>query len=453
MEAGQAGTATGGAGLLGRAAAAFPVAVLLLTMGGLLTVYFTKSAGPPIRSDGVGYYAYLPAALIQRDLTFASMGPVLQRNGYPIEDPNHLPIWTGLDLYEPTGRPLNKYPMGVAVLASPMFFLAHGLTWLFEQPMDGFSLLYHFGIAFSGLFYGVTGLLLLRKFLEQRYGQGPALATAAVLLLGTNLFHYLTYDSTTSHAYTFCLVVLLLLQTERWWAAPTLGGAVLLGAIVGLIGLVRNPNLMLGLVIPLYGVAGAASARARVRALAASPVWPAAMGAVCAAILLPQMMYWKFATGHWLVGSYQYQHFDFLHPALLQVLFSIRKGVFFWAPLLALGVAGCFTPRFRKDPFLLSVIAIFGLELYLVASWSMWWFGGGFGHRAFVDIYPLMALPMAALFASVRKPWVRGVLGGVCAALILLNLIHMLQYWKRIMPYDQMDWTGYRMLFLRIMRN
>ena len=45
-----------------------------------------------------------------------------------------------------------------------------------------------------------------------------------------------------------------------------------------------------------------------------------------------------------------------------------------WGSLLllyALGVAGCFTPRFRKDPFLLSVIAIFGLELYLVASWSM----------------------------------------------------------------------------------
>lgn len=431
----------------------FPVAALLLAIGALLTVYFAKVAGPPIRSDGVGYYAYLPAAFIQNDLTFESMGPVLKSNGYPIEDPLSLPIWTGLDLYEPTGRPLNKYPMGVAVLSAPLFFIAHGLTWLFEQPADGFSLLYQFAIAFSGLLYGTLGLALLQRFLERHFGAGPALGTVAVLLLGTNLLHYITYDSTTSHAYTFCLVVFLMLQTERWRAVPSLAGAILLGGIVGLLSLVRNPNAMFGLVVLLYGVKGPASIRESLRFWLRSPLFAPAMAAAFLLIFSPQLLYWKFATGHWLVSSYQYQHFDFLHPRVLDVLFSVRKGVFFWAPLLALGVVGCFAPAFRRHPFFLPVVLLGLLQVLLISSWSMWWFGGGFGHRGFVDIYPLLAVPMAALFASIRKPWIRRLLATVCLLLIGLNLIHMIQYWKRIMPYDMMDWTGYRMLFLRIMRN
>jgi hypothetical protein len=60
---------------------------------------------------------------------------------------------------------------------------------------------------------------------------------------------------------------------------------------------------------------------------------------------------------------------------------------------------------------------------------------------------------MAALFASARQSWVRWTLATICILLILLQMIHMIQYWKRIMPFDQMDWTGYKIIFMRIMRN
>ena len=46
-------------------------------------------------------------------------------------------------------------------------------------------------------------------------------ATLVALLFGTNLYHYATYDSTCSHAFSFALFAALLELTERWQATPT----------------------------------------------------------------------------------------------------------------------------------------------------------------------------------------------------------------------------------------
>ena len=38
------------------------------------------------------------------------------------------------------------------------------------------------------------------------------------MLLGTNLYHYATFDSSYSHAYSFFLFAAFLDLTERWYA-------------------------------------------------------------------------------------------------------------------------------------------------------------------------------------------------------------------------------------------
>lgn len=37
------------------------------------------------------------------------------------------------------------------------------------------------------------------------------------------------------------------------------------------------------------------------------------------------------------------------------------------------------------------------ISWYLFASWWAWRFGGAFGHRSFIDLYPLLALPFAGV--------------------------------------------------------
>lgn len=439
---------------LDRAAYYFAACALVLALSGLFIVYFARCAWPPVRSDGIGYYAYLPALFIQHDPSFDSLAPALvSAEAYPVDNPDVLPEWTGILKYEETGRYLNKYPMGVAVMMTPFFLATHGVALLFEQPADGFSPLYQFSAVLAGLCYAIFGLLLLQQFLERRYGKGPALATVVVIFLGTNFFHYATYDSMFSHAFAFFLVVVLMRQTERWHERPGVGGALILGLIVGLLAMVRNPNLIYGLMIPFYGALRRDFFVEKFRFWVMAPWRPLVIGAGAVLGFLPQMIYWKYSADQFLVQAYQGEWFDFLNPEILNVLFSVRAGIFFWAPLLLLSVAGLFTPKFRRSRFFLPVIGVFLAQLYLVSSWWAWWFGGCFGHRAFIDCYPLLAVPMAALFASTRRSWVRWTLAVVCALFILLQMIHMIQYWKHIMPFDQLDWEGYKIIFMRLMKN
>ena len=50
------------------------------------------------------------------------------------------------------------------------------------------------------------------------------------MTFGTNLFHYGVYDSVFSHVYSFFLIAVLLTLVDAWWAEPTLGRSVWLGA-------------------------------------------------------------------------------------------------------------------------------------------------------------------------------------------------------------------------------
>jgi hypothetical protein len=84
------------------------------------------------------------------------------------------------------------------------------------------------------------------------------------------------------------------------------------------------------------------------------------------------------------------------------VAFSVRKGLLFWTPLVALGLAGLPLLRSRAPALLIATPVVLAASFWLMASWSQWWYGGSFGQRAFVDSLPLLAIGIAALFAWAR---------------------------------------------------
>jgi hypothetical protein len=117
--------------------------------------------------------------------------------------------------------------------------------------------------------------------------------------------------------------------------------------------------------------------------------------------------------------------------------------LFFWAPILLLAIVGLLLLRGAARALLLPFLVFLGLHLYVVSSWSMWWYGGAFGHRAFVEAMGLFAVGLAALhdrLPSGRRPWLYGVAG----CLILLSVFQMLQYWTHVFPYDDVTWGFYK---------
>jgi hypothetical protein len=421
-----------------RALRLFVPAVAVLGLLSLVTYYRMNPEIPFIRSDGYGYHLYLTAAFVQHDLSFrteaAEWGADLDYN-------------MGLTKDETTGRYLNRFPPGQALLMLPAFLAAHFSAPLLGFRQDGFSLPYHFAAALSGLCALLIGLTLLRKALEDLFPAPVVLATLTVVTFGTNLFHYGTADAVFSHAYSFALYAALLVLVPSWYRSPTVRTSLLLGAVAGYIVLVRNPNAVALVLVPLYGVYDGPTQRARMAFFWKNKGHVALALLAMGAGLGLLFCYWHYATGNWVMYSYRGQGFELTRPQFFGVLFSLRKGLLFWTPVWLFAVLGFARDREHLRDYLMPVLLFFLFQLYLTAAWWHWPYGLSFGHRAFTEGSAFFALGMAGFLAHLERASVRKAVGAVMALLVAYELFLMVRYWQGRLPGDRTTWAQYRSLF------
>lgn len=440
-------------------------AAALLCVVGYIFVYATGRASVPIRSDGYSHYVYLPSWLIYGDPSLSAVADDCCGGEFP--------AFTAIIRWPGTDRWVNAHPIGVAILQAPFFVVAHALTKWSNISPDGFTLYYQHAAGLAGTFWTIAGLIVLRALLLRRVSDRVTAVTLIVLLCGTNLYHYATFDSGYSHPYSFFLIASLLYLTERWMLGDrgsrfadrgsedavygsfsgggSFGVSVILGVVAGLIVLTRHPNALFLVLFPLYGVTDSSSARAALMQLWTRRTEVAIVVAVALLTVSPQLAIYYQATGRLLVNSYGDLGFTFLSPHLWGVLFSVTKGVFFWAPLLLAGIAGYTLARPATRAFTLGAVVVFIVDTYLMASWWDWQFGASYGHRGFVDLLPLFALGLAAFFEwSAERVTRRLVVTVATVALVTLSSVQMLQYWNGVLPMSDMTWDQYRAIFLRL---
>lgn len=426
--------------------------VALTALWSYVVIYSQHLTDLPIRSDGFSYYVYLPAWFIYHD-------PSLQMVA------NHccygtFPAWTALARWGGTGAWINPHPIGTAILIAPFFLVGHLLTlWSSGRP-DGFSFYYQHAAGLAGVFYLVAGLGVLRVFLRRHFRAGVTLAALIGITWGTNLFHYGTYDSVYSHIHSFFLCCSFLEATSAWYDRPTAGRSLLVGVVAGLLVLTRHANGLFLVYFFLYGVLDWRSLTHRLWLFAANARQVASIVLTVALVAAPQLLLYRAATGSFVVDPYGnllrlagIKAYHFADPQLLGVLVGVKKGLFFWSPILVLGVAGFFVLRGTARSILLPSLVFMPLNLYLVASWWDWQFGGSYGHRAFTDSLAVLAVGMAACYewASRRPPLARAVALFALLA-TLLSVAQMVQYWLGIVPFSDSTWSQYRANFLRFRR-
>lgn len=416
-----------------------------LCLVGYVWVYATGVADFPIRSDGFSYYVYLPSWFLFGDTTLAAVARDCCGGEFP--------EFTAITRWPETRRWVNAHPIGVAIMQSPFFVAAHLLTRWTNLSPDGFSLYYQHAAGLAGLMWIVAGLATLRRLLLRFFSDGVTAATLLVLLFGTNLYHYATYDSSYSHPYSFFLFAAFMSLTVRWNEQPTTRRSVVLGVITGLMVLVRHPNVLFTIVFVLYGVGAGVSLSSRFAYLWRERAQIARIVATAVVVIAPQLLIYYQATGHVLVSSYGELGFSWTSPQITGVLFGVKKGLFFWSPLLLLAAAGMVLLARSTRPasaFVLPGALFLIVQTYLIASWWDWQFGGSYGHRGFVDALPLFAPGLAAVFsAASHRIGARTALGGAVGALVTLSVFQMLQYWYGIIPFSDTTWPQYRELFLR----
>jgi hypothetical protein len=410
--------------------------VAIVALVGLLSyvvVHVVPWVDAPIHSDGYSYYVYLPSWFLNHDPTLQTVADDCCGGTFP--------AFTSIVRWPATGRWVNPHPIGVALQMLPLFAVAHLLTRWSNLPPDGFSLYYQHAAGLAGLAAFVAGLAVLRRLLARYFSVGVVAATLATITFGTNLFHYATFDSTFSHAFSFFLIAALLDLTDRWLTDPGWRTSLTLAVVAALIVLTRHPNIVFLLIVPL-------SDRRLVRTRWRLVLAMAAMTVFC---VTPQLLVYKQATGHWFVSVYgEIGRFNFSSPRVVDVLVGVQKGLFFWSPVLLLAVAGFFGDNELARRLRVAAALTFAIDVYVIASWSDWQFGASFGHRGFTDGLAVAAVYVAACFEwAARRSRRRIPVAIVTCVLVLLSSAQMAQYWMGILPIANTTWDQYRDVFLR----
>jgi hypothetical protein len=425
-----------------------PIAVFV---AGLVAYYLVYRVGytrqPPVRSDGEGYYAYLPSYLLYHDDSFNSiiyghLSP--SRTGLP-------PSVFGFSL-QPTGHWLDKYPAGEAILLLPFFWIGHVIAQVAGVIADGYSHPELYTVGVAGLVYTVLGLSALGAALRRWFSDWVTAATLVAVTFGTGVFHYATYDSIFSHAFSFFAVSVMLLCAVRWYECPRSPvRALLLGLTVGAVIAVRLTDVVLLPAVLLLGAGSRIAVQQRLLLFRGHLTRVGVAAAAAMAVLMPQVITWYLATHQLLVRPYPGESFYFAHPHLLGSLISFSPhGLLPYAPVLAVAFGGLLAAwRSRRD-LAIPVTLAFLPFWYLIASWWDWSFTAGFGDRAFNDIVPILAIPLAFGLARVSGPRTRVLAGGVCVVLVAVTCVQMVNYWQGRLPGSGIDPAGFfRILLVR----
>ncbi len=415
----------------------FFIGVVALAFSSGIYSYNGHSEWPPIKFEGEGYYSYLPTLVIYKSLDFT----FVEKKRFKEKGLD----WKDVRLDKNTGRLNNQYPMGVAILIGPFFLIAHFLTLLFNSSnADGYSLIYQVSILTAACFYYLLGTYYLAKFLNRIFGETTVFFTIIFITFGTSLFHYATFDAIFPHIYSYCFVSLLLYFTEKFWGSSNLNCSLVLGLIIGMLFLIRNLNLALASFFFLYPYGK--DFKERVLSNAKSLSW--VMGAAFLTVF-PQLIIWRVNSGSFFAFSHLDQSVEggsinWFSPKLIEIFSSIQAGVFIWSPILLFGIIGLLLGLrgSLKKVAILSLINL-GFLTYAMAALKTWHFGGGYGHRGFVDFYPIFAIGIAAFLSEFKKPKIFQVVTVIFTVFTLLTSVQMFNYWKGKIDYLKPTWEQY----------
>lgn len=420
---------------------------LLLVLTVLLV--FTVDRNPLhrryITSDGNGYYSYLPAFFIYRDLHFNFIDS-LQKT-----EAQHTRI-TDDFRRKVEGGVVNITYVGVSILWIPFFLGGHCIALLTPHEANGFSTPYQLSILIAAIFYLMLGLWAFGRLLGSLFSVKPWVISICLfgLVFATSSIYYITDEPSFTHIYSMSLFSIFLLYVHRFLNTYRTKHLWIWVVALALIGLVRPTNAIM---IPAIPIAAGSWDK-----LKSAPGWVLANpfrvilpGLTFFAILSIQPVIYYLQTGSFFVWSYQGVSFNFGNPQILNILFSYQKGLFVYTPLLLFSLIG-FWYFFKANRFVFYWLLVSILvAIYIQASWWNWWFGMSFGHRAFIDFYPLFFLAIAYGISSIKREGLLSIVLFVSCVFLVFNQIQLKQY-RRYIYYWLMDKEMYWRVFLRTTR-
>jgi len=397
---------------------------------------------PWVRGDGIGYYAFARAPLIEHSLDF-TRDWLAANTSFRMSrvDANGLLIQ---EQFTATGHIDNHFSLGPAILWSPFLIAAHVGVVLYNHlggriPVDGFSRPYRVAMAFGTALYGFLALFIsfgvARKFISER----QAFLAVLGIWFGSSLPVYMYFNPSWSHAHSAFVVALFVWYWIRTRDGRTWQQWVILGLLGGLMMDVYYMNAVLFLLPLLESMAGyraiilRASSESVGSLLFKNCILVLGFLVAFAPTLITKRIiygsFWNFGyTERWFPGS----------PAFFKVCFSANHGLFTWTPIMLLAVVGLVVLRKYDGNLALYSIIVFLAYVYSLGCYEDWNGISSYGNRFLVSLTTLFILGLAALFDWLGHVWQDQRAGAVAwtgtAVLALWNLGLIFQWGMHLIP-------------------
>lgn len=345
-----------------------------------------------IWSDKAGYYVYLPTVLkfhLNPD-SFPDSIESKTGHGFHLDFINH--------------KIITKYTYGVALMQLPFYLIADILAKPMNFESNGFSLIYHWSIDVASVFYLLFGLIFLRRFLLCFNGPNITIATILSIFLGTNLYYYSIDETGMSHVYSFFLFsyFLYLLKRTNYLLNQTFWKYFEFGIISCLIVIIRPSNIIFISTLFFLDVYSGSDFILRVKTFFRYDVLiPFILAAFI--ILLPQIVYWKYAYGAFIHYTYEQESFNWISPKFLKILFSPSNGLFLYCPFFVLIIISLIYMVKNRASNGIFILCLFCVISYVFSSWWDSGFGCAFGARSYVEYMAIFSIPLAHLYSHIKN--------------------------------------------------
>lgn len=411
--------------------------MVLVAVGALCMVTFLTLRVPRaqenglLTSDGIRCFSYLRSVVFDGDLDFRNEFAQL----------GHAPMRT-----TPTGLAHNGAAVGPAILWSPFYLSSHVFALMAHEigvPLDisGYGLVYQSAVSIATMVYVLAGSFLTYAVCRRYFCPCTSLLSVVGIWLASALLHYTVAAPDMAHGLSFFAVSLFVFV----WHPPrfrTCGEWILLGLSVGLMALVRHQDVVYASILGVEVIQAVKAGNCRTQRAAILQEYvrgAVLMGLTGALVFVPQLAAWQILFGIPVTIPQGSGIFDWLHPSLLEYLFSTRHGLYTWTPIMLLATIGL-VPLWKRDGKVAAALLVALLvHLYVNSAHIYWWAHGSFGARRFVSATPLLALGLAATTEHVAKRFRRGhlIMLGTIGSLVAWNFLFDLQYSWGFIPRDQ----------------
>ena len=396
-----------------------------------------------IEADGKGYYAYLPAIFIYDDLNFGFFDEIEKEKYYHENLFYDYRSWAH-------GKVINKYYCGTALVELPFFMIADIGAKVFDFEADGYSKIYPVLISISALFYLLIGLIFLNLTLEFfNINEWQKTLVLITTVFGTNLFYYTVGEPGMSHIFSFAFVSMFLYYSKLYFLSYKKKYILILAIVLGIIVLIRPLNVLIILILP-FAAGSFSSLKKGVTLAFQRYLWLLYGFIVFFGIVSIQLIIYKISTGYFFVDSYGEEGFNFLSPHIFDILFSYKKGLFLYTPIFLVSLTGgYFLWKTSKFEF----YSIFGFLLiitYVFSSWWMWYYGGSFSSRVYVEYIPIFMILLSISLKGIKIKLVKSALVSIIILLTVVCQIQTFQYRYGFIHWSEMNKEKYWEVFMRI---